>query len=137
MKEIKIKEIKLSNNSPMTIIAGLNVLEDEVMALNVAEKLKEITIKHNIPFIFKASFDKANRSSIDSYRGPGLKGGKKIFESIKKNINVPIITDIHEEGQIEEISQVVDILQIPAFLCRQTDLISAACKTQLPLNIKK
>ena len=137
MKEIKIKEINLSNNSPMTIIAGLNVLEDEGMALDVAEKLKEITTKHNIPFVFKASFDKANRSSIDSYRGPGIEVGKKIFESIKKNINVPIITDIHEEGQIEEISQVVDILQIPAFLCRQTDLISAACKTQLPLNIKK
>ena len=137
MKEIKIKEIKLSNNSPMTIIAGLNVLEDEDMALDVAEKLKEITTKHNIPFVFKASFDKANRSSIDSYRGPGIEVGKKIFESIKKNINVPIITDIHEEGQIEEISQVVDILQIPAFLCRQTDLISAACKTELPLNIKK
>ena len=137
MKEIKIKEINLSNNSPMTIIAGLNVLEDEGMALDVAEKLKEITTKHNIPFVFKASFDKANRSSIDSYRGPGLEVGKKIFESIKKNISVPIITDIHEEGQIEEISQVVDILQIPAFLCRQTDLISAACKTQLPLNIKK
>ena len=137
MKEIKIKEINLSNNSPMTIIAGLNVLEDEDMALDVAEKLKEITTKQNIPFVFKASFDKANRSSIDSYRGPGLEAGKKIFESIKKNISVPIITDIHEEGQIEEISQVVDILQIPAFLCRQTDLISAACKTQLPLNIKK
>ena len=137
MKEIKIKEINLSNNSPMTIIAGLNVLEDEDMALDVAEKLKEITTKHNIPFVFKASFDKANRSSIDSYRGPGLEAGKKIFESIKKNISVPIITDIHEEGQIEEISQVVDILQIPAFLCRQTDLISAGCKTQLPLNIKK
>jgi len=137
MKEIKIKEINLSNNSPMTIIAGLNVLEDEDMALDVAEKLKEITTKHNIPFVFKASFDKANRSSIDSYRGPGIEVGKKIFESIKKNINVPIITDIHEKGQIEEISQVVDILQIPAFLCRQTDLISAACKTQLPLNIKK
>ena len=137
MKEIKIKEINLSNNSPMTIIAGLNVLENEDMALDVAEKLKEITTKHNIPFVFKASFDKANRSSIDSYRGPGLEACKKIFESIKKNISVPIITDIHEEGQIEEISQVVDILQIPAFLCRQTDLISAACKTQLPLNIKK
>ena len=137
MKEIKIKEINLSNNSPMTIIAGLNVLEDEDMALDVAENLKEITTKHNIPFVFKASFDKANRSSIDSYRGPGIEVGKKIFKSIKKNIDVPIITDIHEEGQIEEISQVVDILQIPAFLCRQTDLISAACKTQLPLNIKK
>ena len=137
MKEIKIKEINLSNNSPMTIIAGLNVLEDEDMALDVADKLKEITTKYNIPFVFKASFDKANRSSIDSYRGPGIEVGKKIFESIKKNIDVPIITDIHEEGQIEEISQVVDILQIPAFLCRQTDLISAACKTQLPLNIKK
>ena len=137
MKEIKIKEINLSNNSPMTIIAGLNVLEDENMALKVAEQLKEIAIKHNIPFIFKASFDKANRSSIESYRGPGLKSGIKIFKSIKKHLDLPIITDIHEKGQIEEIAQVVDILQIPAFLCRQTDLISAACKTQLPLNIKK
>ena len=137
MKEIKVKEISISNNSPMTIIAGLNVLEDENMALKVAEQLKEITIKHNIPFIFKASFDKANRSSIESYRGPGLKSGIKIFKSIKKHLDLPIITDIHEKGQIEEIAQVVDILQIPAFLCRQTDLISAACKTQLPLNIKK
>ena len=137
MKEIKVKEISISNNSPMIIIAGLNVLEDENMALKVAEQLKEITIKHNIPFIFKASFDKANRSSIESYRGPGLKSGIKIFKSIKKHLDLPIITDIHEKGQIEEIAQVVDILQIPAFLCRQTDLISAACKTQLPLNIKK
>ncbi len=137
MKEIKVKEISISNNSPMTIIAGLNVLEDENMALKVAEQLKEIAIKHNIPFIFKASFDKANRSSIESYRGPGLKSGIKIFKSIKKHLDLPIITDIHEKGQIEEIAQVVDILQIPAFLCRQTDLISAACKTQLPLNIKK
>ena len=137
MKEIKVKEISISNNSPMTIVAGLNVLEDENMALKVAEQLKEISIKHNIPFIFKASFDKANRSSIESYRGPGLKSGIKIFKSIKKHLDLPIITDIHEKGQIEEIAQVVDILQIPAFLCRQTDLISAACKTQLPLNIKK
>ena len=137
MKEIKVKEISISNNSPMIIIAGLNVLEDENMALKVAEQLKEIAIKHNIPFIFKASFDKANRSSIESYRGPGLKSGIKIFKSIKKHLDLPIITDIHEKGQIEEIAQVVDILQIPAFLCRQTDLISAACKTQLPLNIKK
>ena len=137
MKEIKVKEISISNNSPMTIIAGLNVLEDENMALKVAEQLKEIAIKHNIPFIFKASFDKANRSSIESYRGPGLKSGIKIFKSIKKHLDLPIITDIHEKGQIEEIAKVVDILQIPAFLCRQTDLISAACKTQLPLNIKK
>ena len=137
MKENKVKEISISNNSPMTIIAGLNVLEDENMALKVAEQLKEIAIKHNIPFIFKASFDKANRSSIESYRGPGLKSGIKIFKSIKKHLDLPIITDIHEKGQIEEIAQVVDILQIPAFLCRQTDLISAACKTQLPLNIKK
>lgn len=137
MKEIKVNEISISNNSPMTIIAGLNVLEDENMALKVAEQLKEIAIKHNIPFIFKASFDKANRSSIESYRGPGLKSGIKIFKSIKKHLDLPIITDIHEKGQIEEIAQVVDILQIPAFLCRQTDLISAACKTQLPLNIKK
>ncbi len=137
MKTIKVKDIKLSNSSPIIVIAGLNVLEDKSMAIDVATELKEITYNNNVPFIFKASFDKANRSSIESYRGPGIKNSIQIFEAIKKELDIPIITDIHEQGQIKEISEVVDILQIPAFLCRQTDLINAACQTQLPLNIKK
>ena len=137
MKTIKVKDIKLSNSSPIIVIAGLNVLEDKSMAIDVATELKEITYNNNVPFIFKASFDKANRSSIESYRGPGIKNSIQIFEAIKKELDIPIITDIHEEGQIKEISEVVDIIQIPAFLCRQTDLINAACQTQLPLNIKK
>ena len=137
MKTIKVKDIELSNNSPIIVIAGLNVLEDKSMAIDVAAELKEITYNNNVPFIFKASFDKANRSSIESYRGPGIKNSIQIFEAIKKELDIPIITDIHEQGQIKEISEVVDILQIPAFLCRQTDLINAACQTQLPLNIKK
>ena len=137
MKTIKVKDIKLSNNSPIIVIAGLNVLEDKSMAIDVARELKEITYNNSVPFIFKASFDKANRSSIESYRGPGIKNSIQIFEAIKKELDIPIITDIHEQGQIKEISEVVDILQIPAFLCRQTDLINAACQTQLPLNIKK
>lgn len=137
MKTIKVKDIKLSNNSPIIVIAGLNVLEDKSMAIDVAAELKEITFNNDVPFIFKASFDKANRSSIESYRGPGIKNSIQIFEAIKKELDIPIITDIHEQGQIKEISEVVDILQIPAFLCRQTDLINAACQTQLPLNIKK
>ena len=137
MKTIKVKDIELSNNSPIIVIAGLNVLEDKSMAIDVAAELKEITFNNDVPFIFKASFDKANRSSIESYRGPGIKNSIQIFEAIKKELDIPIITDIHEQGQINEISEVVDILQIPAFLCRQTDLINAACQTQLPLNIKK
>ena len=119
------------------LIAGPCVVENSKDAFKICKEIMKSCDNYNIPFIFKASFDKANRSSIESYRGPGLKSGIKIFKSIKKHLDLPIITDIHEKGQIEEIAQVVDILQIPAFLCRQTDLISAACKTQLPLNIKK
>ena len=137
MKSISIKNISFSNSSPISIIAGLNVLEDEDMALNVAEKLKNITEKLDIPFVFKASFDKANRSSVNSYRGPGLEVGIKIFQSLKDKLNIPIITDVHEIYQVDKIVEVADIIQIPAFLCRQTDLIRAVCKTGLPINIKK
>ncbi|MED5436589.1 MAG: 3-deoxy-8-phosphooctulonate synthase [Pseudomonadota bacterium] len=137
MELINIKNINLSNTSPISIIAGLNVLENENMAMEVAEYLKKICSDIDIPFIFKASFDKANRSSVKSFRGPGLKEGLKIFKEIKESLNIPIITDIHEISQIEEVSNVVDIIQIPAFLCRQTDLIKAACETNLPINIKK
>tara|TARA_Y100001960_G_scaffold16982_1_gene15254 strand:+ start:163 stop:990 length:828 start_codon:yes stop_codon:yes gene_type:complete len=137
MKSINIKNISFSNSSPISIIAGLNVLEDEDMALNVAKKLKDVTKKLDMPFVFKASFDKANRSSVNSYRGPGLETGVKIFKLLKDKLNIPIITDVHEIYQVDKIAEVADIIQIPAFLCRQTDLIRAVCKTGLPINIKK
>ena len=137
MKLINIKNISFSNSSPISIIAGLNVLEDEDMALNVAKKLKDVTKKLDMPFVFKASFDKANRSSVNSYRGPGLETGVKIFKLLKDKLNIPIITDVHEIYQVDKIAEVADIIQIPAFLCRQTDLIRAVCKTGLPINIKK
>ena len=135
--KINIKNIEISNKSPITIIAGINVFEDFDMAEKVASELKKITSKLDLPFIFKASFDKANRSSVESYRGPGLEEGIKIFNEIKVALSVPVITDVHEIKQVEKISEVADIIQIPAFLCRQTDLIRAACETKLPLNIKK
>ena len=137
MKSINIKNISFSNSSPISIIAGLNVLEDEDMTLNVAKKLKDVTKKLDMPFVFKASFDKANRSSVNSYRGPGLETGVKIFKLLKDKLNIPIITDVHEIYQVDKIVEVADIIQIPAFLCRQTDLIRAVCKTGLPINIKK
>lgn len=137
MKSINIKNISFSNSSPISIIAGLNVLEDEDMTLNVAKKLKDVTKKLDMSFVFKASFDKANRSSVNSYRGPGLETGVKIFKLLKDKLNIPIITDVHEIYQVDKIVEVADIIQIPAFLCRQTDLIRAVCKTGLPINIKK
>ena len=137
MKSINVKNISFSNSSPISIIAGLNVLEDEDMALNVAKKLKDVTKKLDMPFVFKASFDKANRSSVNSYRGPGLETGVKTFKLLKDKLNIPIITDVHEIYQVDKIAEVADIIQIPAFLCRQTDLIRAVCNTCLPINIKK
>ena len=137
MKSINVKNISFSNSSPISIIAGLNVLEDEDMALNVAKKLKDVTKKLDMPFVFKASFDKANRSSVNSYRGPGLETGVKTFKLLKDKLNIPIITDVHEIYQVDKIAEVADMIQIPAFLCRQTDLIRAVCKTGLPINIKK
>ena len=133
---IEIVETKISNSNKLTIIAGLNVLEDDQQTVEVAEKLKKIIESQGNPFIFKASFDKANRSSVDSYRGPGLEKGLEIFKELKKS-GYQLITDIHEISQVEKISEVIDIIQIPAFLCRQTDLIKEACQAGKPLNIKK
>lgn len=133
---IEIAETKISNSEKLTLIAGLNVLENEQHTFEVAEKLKNIIEPQGNGFIFKASFDKANRSSIDSYRGPGLEKGIEIFKGLKKS-GYKLITDIHEISQIEKIAEVVDIIQIPAFLCRQTDLIKEACRAGKPLNIKK
>lgn len=118
-------------------ILGPCVIEDENSTLEIAERIKELSIKLSFPFIFKASFDKANRTSLKSYRGPGLKKGLDILSKVKKEVNIPVITDIHEPWQAEEVAEVVSIIQIPAFLCRQTDLLLAAGRTGCWINIKK
>ncbi|MGO4326321.1 3-deoxy-8-phosphooctulonate synthase [Cupriavidus sp. 2TAF22] len=130
-------DIRLSNQLPLVLIGGLNVLEDLDSTLFACERFMKVTTAIGIPFVFKASFDKANRSSIHSYRGPGLLEGMRIFDRVKDEFAVPIITDIHEPAQAEVVAKHVDILQIPAFLARQTDLIVAASHTGKPLNIKK
>lgn len=122
---------------PLLLISGPCVIENDEMTFNIASKLKQITSELNIPFIFKASFDKANRSSIQSFRGPGIEHGIKILKHIKDSLNLKVISDIHSPEQAEVAARVLDIIQIPAFLCRQTDLILAAAKTGKPLNIKK
>lgn len=119
------------------LIAGPCVIESEEMVLSIAKQMKEITEELGIPYTFKASFDKANRTSINSFRGPGLEKGLEILQKVKDLYNLPICTDIHEAWQAEPVSKVVDIIQIPAFLCRQTDLLVAAAKTGKYINIKK
>ena len=136
-KIIQICDVKLSNENSFALVGGLNVLESESVALQVAETFRSITDKLRIPYIFKASFDKANRSSIDSFRGPGLDEGLQILEKIKSEFDVPILTDIHEPYQAAPAADVADVLQLPAFLSRQTDLIVAAAKTGAAINIKK
>ena len=126
-----------SNDSPLILLAGMNVLENAEIAEEVAVKIKDAACQREIPFVFKASFDKANRSSLVSYRGPGLEKGLRILADLKSRYKVPIITDIHEPHQASIVADVADIIQIPAFLARQTDLISAAAKTGRILNIKK
>jgi 2-dehydro-3-deoxyphosphooctonate aldolase (KDO 8-P synthase) len=121
----------------MYLFGGVNVLESTDMALETCGEFVRVTKKLNMPYVFKASFDKANRSSIHSYRGPGLDQGLKIFDAIKKEFGVPVITDIHEPWQAEPVASVVDILQLPAFLARQTDLVVALAKTRRTINIKK
>ena len=137
MKEIKLKNFNISNNLPLTLIAGPCVLENRDHAFLMIEKLLDITKRLKINFIFKTSFDKANRTSLLSERGVGFKEAIKIFEEIKNIYQCPILTDVHNEFQCNEISNVVDILQIPAFLCRQTDLLVSAAKTNKIINIKK
>ncbi len=136
-KIIQVRDVKLSNENSFALVGGLNVLESESLALQVAETFRTITDKLRIPYIFKASFDKANRSSIDSFRGPGLDEGLQILEKIKSEFDVPILTDIHEPYQAAPAADVADVLQLPAFLSRQTDLIVAAAKTGAAINIKK
>lgn len=129
--------IEFSNNSKLVVVAGNNVLESKDLAFKTCETLKRITDDLNVPFIFKASFDKANRSSINSYRGPGIEEAHKIFSALKKEFNVPVITDIHEKEQASAAAEFADIIQMPAFLVRQTDLVEAAARTGKVINLKK
>ena len=122
---------------PFFLIAGPCVVESEQLAMDTAGQLKEITTELQIPFIYKSSFDKANRSSHESYRGPGIEAGLKVLADVKKKIGVPVLTDVHEDSPLNEVASVVDVLQTPAFLCRQTNYIQAVAKTGLPVNIKK
>jgi 2-dehydro-3-deoxyphosphooctonate aldolase (KDO 8-P synthase) len=130
-------DIEVANDKPFVVFGGMNVLESRDLAMSIAEHYVEITQKLNIPYVFKASFDKANRSSVNSYRGPGLEEGLRIFEEIKSTFNVPIITDVHEIHQAQPVAEVVDIIQLPAFLARQTDLVVAMAKTNAIINVKK
>lgn len=124
-------------DKPLFVILGPCVIEGEQITLDIAHELKVITSALNIPFIFKASFDKANRSSKDSFRGPGLEKGLAILERVRKDVGVPVITDVHEDTPLNEVASVVDVLQTPAFLCRQTNFIESVAKQGKPVNIKK
>ncbi|EEB45026.1 3-deoxy-8-phosphooctulonate synthase [Providencia alcalifaciens DSM 30120] len=136
-KVVSIGDIKVANDLPFVLFGGMNVLESRDMAMKVCEHYVTVTQKLGIPYVFKASFDKANRSSIHSYRGPGLEEGMKIFQEIKQTFGVKIITDVHEPDQAQPVSEVVDVIQLPAFLARQTDLVAAMAKTDAVINIKK
>lgn len=136
-KTIALNQFEIGNHKPMVLLAGMNVLESRDLAMQVAETCVKVTEKLGIPYVFKASFDKANRSSINSYRGPGLEEGLKIFEEIKNTFNVPLITDVHEPHQAKPVAEVVDIIQLPAFLSRQTDLVVAMAESGAIINIKK
>ncbi|WP_028116813.1 3-deoxy-8-phosphooctulonate synthase [Ferrimonas senticii] len=134
---IKVGNIEVANDKPFVLFGGMNVLESRDLAMQIAEQYVEATSKLGIPYVFKASFDKANRSSIHSYRGPGMEEGLKIFEEIKRTFNVPLITDIHEIEQAAPVAEVVDVIQLPAFLARQTDLVAAMAATDAVINVKK
>lgn len=137
-KTISVQDIQIANDKPFVLFGGLNVLENEEITLRAVETYKIITDQLGIPLIFKASFDKANRSSIHSFRGVGMEEGLKIFQKVKADFdNVPIITDVHEIEQCQPVAEVVDVIQIPAFLARQTDLVKAMAATGAVINIKK
>lgn len=137
MSIISIGSLDIGNEKPMVLLGGMNVLESRDLAMRVAEHYVKVTEKLGIPYIFKASFDKANRSSIHSYRGPGLDEGLKILSEIKASFNVPLITDVHEPAQCQRVADVCDIIQLPAFLARQTDLVESMAATGAIINVKK
>jgi 2-dehydro-3-deoxyphosphooctonate aldolase (KDO 8-P synthase) len=134
---MQLCNFEVNQNSPVFLIAGPCVVESEDMAMDTAGKLKEITEQLEIPFIYKSSYDKANRTSHESYRGPGIEQGLAILNKVKTSLNVPVLTDVHEDSPLNEVADVVDVLQTPAFLCRQTNFIQAVAELGLPVNIKK
>lgn len=134
---MQLCHFEAGNDKPLFLIAGPCVIESESLALETAGLLRDMTARLGIPFIYKSSFDKANRSSNDSFRGLGIEKGLQILERVKQDIGVPVLTDIHEATPVEEVASVVDVLQTPAFLCRQTDYITRVAATQKPVNIKK
>jgi len=134
---MRIGAIPLGDSHPLVLIAGLNVIEGELETLAAARTTRELARRHGFPLVFKASVDKANRSHLDSYRGPGFDEGLRILGRVKAELGLPLLTDVHEPGQAKPASEIVDCLQVPAFLCRQTDLIVACAATGLPVNIKK
>ena len=136
-KTVQVGTLPVANNQPFTLFGGMNVLENRDLAMTVAEAYVKVCAELNIPYVFKASFDKANRSSINSFRGPGLQEGLRILADIKTEFNVPVITDVHEPEQAAPAAEVADVIQLPAFLSRQTDLVIAMAKTGAVINIKK
>ena len=134
---MKLRDFKIDNTEPMVLMGGMNVLESRDLAMKIAETFKEITQSKRINYIFKGSFDKANRSSINSFRGPGMDEGLKILQEVSTTFDIPVVTDIHEPQQAETVSEICEIIQIPAFLARQTDLVNAAAKTKSIIQFKK
>ncbi len=136
-REISIGDFTIGGNSPIALIAGPCVIESREICFEIAERVRAVCDELGIGYVFKASFDKANRMSIDSFRGPGIEKGLEILAEIKSTLGLPVLTDVHEVWQVEKVAEVVDILQVPAFLCRQTDLVIAAAKAGKPVNFKK
>ena len=137
VKTVTVGNVKIGGNNQLVLIAGPCVIEGRALCMEIAERLSIFSAKNRIPFIFKASYDKANRSAHTSYRGPGLSEGLKILAEIKERYNLLILTDIHNESDVSPVAEVADMIQIPAFLCRQTDLVIAAAETNKPINVKK
>ncbi|MDI6785635.1 MAG: 3-deoxy-8-phosphooctulonate synthase [bacterium] len=137
VKEINVAGINIGKDNPLVLIAGPCVIEEEETCMDIAIEINNITKELDIPFIFKASYDKANRSSINSYRGPGLKKGLSILKKIRNKLHIPITTDVHCINEVKKVAKIIDIIQIPAFLCRQTSLIFEAAKTKKTINVKK
>ena len=137
MDSLKLCSFEVGNAEPIFLIAGPCVIESEGLALETSARLKEITGALGVPFIYKSSFDKANRSSHTSYRGPGLENGLRILQRVRDEVEVPVLTDVHEDTPLDEVADVVSVLQTPAFLCRQTNFIQNVCRRNLPVNIKK
>lgn len=134
---VQVENLRIGKGMPLVLIAGPCVIEDFELTFHIAATLKQLTERLEIPFIFKASYDKANRTAIDAYRGPGLDEGLEILSRIKAELGIPVLSDVHETGQVEKAAEVLDVIQIPAFLCRQTDFILEVARSAKPVNIKK